>query len=93
MKATVVKELMRKYNIPEHMAVMIVDAEGSIDKERLQIALSGVGWGQQPGSKASPELVSGLITALKDATARRDAGAIISLRSSLAKIGVLNPEL
>lgn len=87
-----IKSVMAANNLPQNIAEQIVGQDGIVDQGKLSVALSGVTWGKNPASSAAPGLVQALVDALKDATARRDMGAVMNLRTRLAKMGIANPE-
>jgi hypothetical protein len=92
MREEAIKKVMSQHGLPHHLAELVVDHDGTVNQGKLSVALSGVSWGQQPASHASPELIQALKDALAGAMAKRDMNAVMCLRSRLAKMGVPNPE-
>ncbi|MDP3181271.1 MAG: hypothetical protein Q8M54_00455 [Desulfobaccales bacterium] len=92
MRNEAIKSIMAANNLPQNIAEQIVGQDGIVDQGKLSVALSGVSWGKNPASSATPGLVQALVDALKDAMARRDMGAVMNLRSRLNKMGIANPE-
>jgi hypothetical protein len=87
-----INQVMSTHSLPQALAERVVDENGFISEEKLEIAKSGVSWGRNPASSADPRLIQALIDALKEAQARRDMAAVMNLRSRLNKMGVPNPE-
>ncbi len=76
-----------------NLAESCVDAAGVIDQTKVAAIREGMAWGRNPASTANPQIVQGLIAELKTAIQTRNAGAMMRIRSALAKQGMFNPEV
>ncbi len=86
----VIRGVARANGLSEHLAGQVVNPDGSVDQEKLALVLSAISWGQQPASKASPQVIEALEEALAKARQEKNMVAVMSLRAALGKLGILN---
>jgi len=82
-----INQLVTEHNLPSDIVSRCVNEDGIVDNGKLGIALQTRAYAESGKTAANEGLIAALSDAYWEATDRKDAVAMISLKSGIFKLG------